>query len=165
MANEINVNHETGKNLYAVVRNAAGQVYYIVGTAFETWGTSSRDADDYDIALTESNSHYKATFPVIAAGVYSVQVFERAEASPADTDTLIGSGEMEWNGTTEINNATLTDIMECDVSLDNSGSPWELDFKKKGTSTILFSKKLYEADDTAITTNTVAIAQHLQDAP
>lgn len=39
MANEIHVNYASGNTLYTVVRNAVGDVWYVSGQVFETWGT------------------------------------------------------------------------------------------------------------------------------
>jgi hypothetical protein len=101
MANEINVNYASGNTLYAVVRNAAGDVWNVAGQVFETWGTDGRTADDYDISLTDRNgSRYVGSFdPNIPAGRYSVQIFLQAGANPANGDTFIGSEEILWSGT------------------------------------------------------------------
>ena len=45
MANEIHVNYTSGNTLYAVVRNAAGDVWHVAGQATEAWGTVGRAAD------------------------------------------------------------------------------------------------------------------------
>jgi len=110
MANEIRATYNTGANLYTLVFNAAGQVYYPVGGAFETYGTGGHVQDDYDIVLSEvgTTGQYRGTFPVVAAGVYSVVMFLRIGASPASTDTIIGStGEMHWDGAAEIDASAL----------------------------------------------------------
>ena len=51
MSNEIHANYASGNTLYAVVRNAAGDVWYVAGQAFEVWGIGGRTVDDYDISL------------------------------------------------------------------------------------------------------------------
>jgi hypothetical protein len=101
MANEIHIDYASGNTLYAVVRNGAGDVWYITGQVFEVWGTGSRTADDYDISLTDKNgSRYVGNFDNnIPAGRYSVQVFLQAGANPADGDNLVGSNEIVWSGT------------------------------------------------------------------
>ena len=101
MANEIHINYASGNTLYAVVRNTAGNVWYVAGQVFETWGTSGRTANDYDIALTDkSGSRYVGNFDTnIPAGRYSVQVFLQAGANPADGDTFITGEEIAWSGT------------------------------------------------------------------
>jgi hypothetical protein len=100
MANEIHVNYASGNTLYAVVRNAAGDVWYVAGQLFEAWGTSGRTANDYNIALTDkSGSQYVGSFDTnIAAGRYSIQVFLQAGANPADGDTFITGEEIVWSG-------------------------------------------------------------------
>lgn len=101
MANEIHADYASGNTLYAVVRNSVGNVWYPTGQAFEPWGTGSRDADDYDISLTDkSGSRYVGNFDSnIPAGRYSIQIFLQAGANPADGDSLIASDEMIWSGT------------------------------------------------------------------
>jgi hypothetical protein len=101
MANEIHINYASGNTLYAVVRNAAGDAWYVSGQVFEVWGIGGRTADDYDIALTDkSGSLYVGNFDTnIQTGRYSVQVFLQAGANPADGDTLVGSDEIVWSGT------------------------------------------------------------------
>jgi len=101
MANEIHVNYASGNTLYTVVRNAAGNVWYVAGQAFEAWGTDGRTADDYDISLTDkSGCRYVGSFDTsIPVGRYSVQVFLQAGANPADGDTFISGEEIVWSGT------------------------------------------------------------------
>ena len=101
MANEIHVNYTSGNTLYAVVRNAAGNVWYLAGQVFESWGTGSRTANDYDISLTDkSGSRYVGSFGTnIPMGRYSIQIFLQAGANPADGDTFIASEEIVWSGT------------------------------------------------------------------
>jgi hypothetical protein len=101
MANEIHINYASSNTLYAVVRNPAGDVWYVAGQVFEIWGTGSRTADDYDISLTDkSGSRYVGSFNTnIPAGRYSVQAFLQAGANPADGDTLIADKEIVWSGT------------------------------------------------------------------
>jgi hypothetical protein len=101
MANEINVNYASSNTLYAVVRNAAGDVWNVAGQVFEVWGTAGRTASDYDISLTDkSGSLYIGSLDTsIPAGRYSIQVFLQAGANPADGDTFIAGKEILWSGT------------------------------------------------------------------
>ena len=104
MANEIGADYASGNTLYAVVRDNAGDVWYLGGQVFEAWGTGNRTADDYDISLTDKNgSKYVGNFDSnIPAGRYSVQIFLQAGANPADGDSLVGSDEIVWSGTGEV---------------------------------------------------------------
>lgn len=124
MANEITARwHDTGVTLYAQVLDATGQIYN--GSTFEVpvdanWGT-------YDIALTEAGTTriYRASFPAVAAGVYSLLIYLQAGGSPAVADTLIGLGDMAWSGTAAVLGASgdavlaaigaLTDLDAADV--------------------------------------------------
>lgn len=117
MSDEIHFNYPSSLNVYAVVRNSAGNVWYVVGQVFEAWGTGARDADDYDIAMVDkSGSHYVGTFDAnIPAGVYHTQIFRRAGANPADADRFIGGAAMNWDGTAEINISTIDTSINDDI--------------------------------------------------
>ena len=101
MASELQLAYgTTGSTLYAVVRNATGSVWNTAGAAFEAY--SGANWTDYDVALTEqgSSGYYAGTFPagITSAGVYPVEVRLRAGGSPAVTDTVVGTGVVEWDG-------------------------------------------------------------------
>ncbi|MCX5636644.1 MAG: hypothetical protein NTX52_02985 [Planctomycetota bacterium] len=105
MANEIYVNYSSSNTLYAVVRNRGGNVWYVLGQAFESWGTNGHDAGDYDITLTDKGgARYVGDFPTVItnAGRYGVQVFLQAGANPADSDQLVASREIVWSGKGEV---------------------------------------------------------------
>lgn len=104
MANEIHADYDSGNTLYAVVRNGAGQVWYIAGQFFEDWGTNGHTANDYSIALTDkAGDRYVGSFDSnIAIGRYSVQVFLQAGANPADSDNLVDSRQIIWTGSREL---------------------------------------------------------------
>jgi len=104
MANEIHLDYAPGNTVYAAIRNSAGQVWYPAGAAFENWGPSGHNADNYDIALTgKGGSRYVGNFPGnIPAGRYTVQMFLQSGANPADSDQLIGSARIIWTGNGEL---------------------------------------------------------------
>lgn len=104
MANEIHINYESGNDLYALVRNTSGQVWRASAQEFENYGTSGRNADDYDISLSDKQgSLYAGDFDSnIPAGRYTIQIFLQAGANPADGDKLVGSGLFVWSGSAEI---------------------------------------------------------------
>jgi hypothetical protein len=97
MAAEIQFSYSvSGRTLYAVVRTTVGTVWN--GTSFEAYNESNWS--NYDIAMTEqgTSGYYVGTFPTVSAGVYNVDVRDRAGGSPAVTDTRVGSGSLEWDG-------------------------------------------------------------------
>lgn len=102
MANELQAQYTSGKTVYAVILSAVGQAWN--GTTFEA--PLAADWATYAVAATEQSTTglYEATMPagVSTAGLYSVLFYQRAGASPATTDTVIGKGLIEWSGTTEI---------------------------------------------------------------
>lgn len=95
MANEIQAQAATGKTLYAVVINSVGQIWN--GSAFATIAGASWAS--YDIALTEAAAGiYLGNMPAVAAGLYTIVVYERAGGAPATTDSQVDSGTLDWNG-------------------------------------------------------------------
>lgn len=97
MAGEIQTAHLSGKNVYALVRNATGSVWN--GSSFVTYATANLSS--YAISLTEqgtASGYYTGIFPTVSAGVYAIVACERAGGSPAEGDSLIASGNLEWDG-------------------------------------------------------------------
>lgn len=99
MANEIQVARQvSGKTLYAAVRNRAADVWDDVGQAFVVITTVSWD--DAKISLSEQGAtgDYYGTFPAaIAAGAYSVEVFEEIDGTRKG-DQLLGTEHIIWVG-------------------------------------------------------------------
>ena len=126
---EIWISYLTGKTLFACRFKQNGSVFVTDGSAAEPWGTGSRDADNYDVAMTEQGTgsgHYTCQFDEsgnISAGIYRVAIYVQAGANPTDTDVAkgaIGQGECYWDGTSEITLYSLnTDIETTDTSIDN----------------------------------------------
>ena len=104
MANEIHVDYESGSTLYAVVRDAAGEVWRPALQDFEVWGAGGHDAADYTLPLVDKDgSRYTGDFDdAIPIGSNSVQVFLQAGANPADTDSLVAARDFVWTGTGEL---------------------------------------------------------------
>lgn len=120
MANEIFANYLTGQTLYSVRFQLDGNVFLTSGASDEVWGTGGRDADNYDVTMTEDGAggHYVGDFDTsgnIASGVYRDTVFLQDGGSPADTDFAISQGEIYWDGTAELNFFTLNTQIEDDV--------------------------------------------------
>lgn len=107
MSGEIAWDTESGLTLYAARWLTDGNVFLSNPATNEVWGTGGRDADDYDIALTEEDAsgHYIADFAAggsIAAGYYYVTIYRQAGANPADSDVAIARGPIDWDGSAEI---------------------------------------------------------------
>lgn len=104
MANEIYADYESGNTLYVVIRNKTGEVWYVNGQVFESWGTDSRDAADYCINLVDkSGSLFIGDFDGnIPSGKYYIQIFLQAGAEPDDSDSLVKSQDFIWSGTGQI---------------------------------------------------------------
>jgi hypothetical protein len=102
MSNEIIFPHDTPAltSLYAVILNNVGQAFNTVTPGFEA--ITDANWDDYAISLTEGGTAsqiYLGDFPAVAAGVYTVLVYDGA--APSVGDTLLGAGKMDWSGTAE----------------------------------------------------------------
>lgn len=123
MANEIHFDSDVSLVFYFLTFQLDGDVFLSNGSADETWGTSSHDADDYDMAMTEStvgeSGHYVGTFPAaIAAGRYKITVCRRAGANPANSDPKIARGEYRSDGSAEILPADEEDITTAHATTD-----------------------------------------------
>lgn len=113
MANEISHNSRTGVTLYAIRFQENGNVFLTNGASDEDWGTGGRDADNYDVTMTEDvpGGHFVGNFDTsgnIVAGVYPVAVYLQVGGTPDDDDNVVAQGVMNWDGTNEINDSTLT---------------------------------------------------------
>ena len=117
MSNEIRAYYKSGLNLYACIRDTSGQVWYISGQVFETWGTGGRDADDYDIPLTDYDGNmYLEDFDTnISAGYYTIIIYYRGGASAADSDPLLSYEEGYWTGSAWRSMATQLQTIASDI--------------------------------------------------
>jgi hypothetical protein len=94
---------ETVVTLYATIRSKTGTQWRTDSSAFEA--VTAANWANYDIALAESSGNYFYTgdFPAITgnlvAGWYWVDIYKRAGATPAITDTLQGTIVGYWDGT------------------------------------------------------------------
>ncbi len=140
--NEVAWDFESGSTLYSCRFQPDGDVFLSSGASDETWGTGGRDADDYDVTMTENGSggHYVGDFDTsgnISAGVYRVTVYLQDGASPADSDLSIARGVMYWDGTAEINTSTV------DTKIDNEviGSGGDSNTDLSGQMDVLSAQK------------------------
>jgi hypothetical protein len=118
MADEIKFAFDKGETLYARVFNSTGQVWNTSGTpAFEDWADGN--VTDYDTSLTDKSSgQYIGNFPVTAAGRFKVNIYEQSGGSPAITDIVVGTGEMLWDGSSEIFGADEDDVSSAHATTD-----------------------------------------------
>lgn len=100
MANEVKIYYTTGSTLYMQVwREADMKVWDAGDSAFEAPGTwNNTRMGQCDIALTEiaGTGWYQGTMPAIKPGMYYVNIFEQAGASPAITDICLTG--LEYGG-------------------------------------------------------------------
>jgi hypothetical protein len=93
--------HETGATVYAIIRNSDGEAADVAtDNNFETYATAN--LGDYDLACTEqgtASKYYAASFPTwISAGVYAIVFYQQTGGSPAETDPVLGTANVQWNG-------------------------------------------------------------------
>lgn len=118
--NSIRISEATGQNLYAFIRDEDAKICYPTGETFETYGTSSRDASDYAITLTEDSvGYYTGTWPsFIERGDYDVVVRLRVGATPADSDYNISPpAEKYWTGTAIATTPESNELEVCNRAL------------------------------------------------
>jgi hypothetical protein len=99
MANEIQIQYQSGKNVYAIIRNAVSQVWNNNTQAFETYSSASYSS--YSVSLTEqgTSGFYAGSFPTaITAGVFSLVGKQQLGGSVQETDPTIANGDLQWNG-------------------------------------------------------------------
>ncbi len=128
MANELTHNYLINVNVYAIRFNLDENPFLTDGSSSEAWST----VGDYDVIMAETSvnasMHYVADFDAsgnIAAGSYSVTIYERAGGAPANADKAIAQGIIYWDGTKEVDPMTMTeqlDILEENTTAgDTSG--------------------------------------------
>jgi hypothetical protein len=99
MANELYATTTIGLTVYAVLLNSVGQIWN--GAAFVT--INGANWTSYDIALTEGAAGiYVGNMPAAEAGAYSYVAYKQAGGASAVTDSVVGTGHIEWDGTAEL---------------------------------------------------------------
>ena len=115
MTQELQADYLSGKNVYFLLRNSAGQVWN--GSAFATYQTVNYSS--YPITATEqgtASGYYVGTFPAVSLGVYNLLAKERAGVSPAETDVTVGTGVIQWTGSAIMDlNALIDSLLKRDV--------------------------------------------------
>lgn len=103
MAGEIQASYQTGRTVYALIRNRVGQIWNTSGGtgAFEAY--TSVVYTSYAITMTEqgaASAFYTGTFPTaIPGGIYGIVAKNQVAGSPAETDIPVANGDLQWNGT------------------------------------------------------------------
>ena len=109
MSKEMVIIQPTGRTVYAVIANAAGQIWNTAGTpAFEA--ITAANWTDYDVALVEQSSTsgiYDGDFPtgINTRGDFTFTCYRRIGASPATTDPVVGVGVVVWTGSALVTDA------------------------------------------------------------
>lgn len=108
MAKEISFPDTTGLTEYVNLTNSVGEWYNTAGAVFEAF--DALNWTDYDIAASEDGASgiYFSAMPSVAAGSYGVIARRRAGGSPAQSDTIIGEGSVEWDGSAVLTPGAVT---------------------------------------------------------
>jgi hypothetical protein len=79
---------------------STGKVWCSGQAAFETWGTGSRDADDYDLTITHrGGSLWTCDFPTgPGAALYRFITYLQSGDSPANGDYPVARDVKRWTG-------------------------------------------------------------------
>jgi len=103
MSSEIKADYIPSGVLDHYVKNEASETWYPTGQVFEAWGTSGRAATDYAVAMVgDVDGHFVGDFDTnTSAGHYYITAKIRAGANAANDDSVLGSEEIWWNGTSE----------------------------------------------------------------
>ncbi len=108
MANEIYHTFNEGNVLYALIwRKSDDKVWNSTDSTFDTY--TDADIDKYDVVLANQadSDYYSVDFPSAitdtATQAYRVQVMlQVAGGINADNDLGIAQGEIQWNGSSEV---------------------------------------------------------------
>ncbi|MFN3650090.1 MAG: hypothetical protein ACK47B_10970 [Armatimonadota bacterium] len=154
MANELRIPHTTAKTVYALLLNATGQAWN--GAAFEA--LTSANWATYAIALTEvaGTGIYLGNMPAVAAGVYSVTLYERQGGAPATSDYVIGLGAVQWDGAAVVLPGSAAALAAVDDLVDDlesrltAGRAAALDNLDATVSSRLAAAAYTAPDDTAV---------------
>lgn len=101
MSSEIQVNYQTGRTVYTLIRDRTGQIWNVLSGAFQAYNSVLYPG--FPLSLTEQGTSgggfYAGNFPsAITAGVYGVTGKVQGGASPIDGDATIGVENYQWNG-------------------------------------------------------------------
>jgi len=117
LSEQLQVQYDTAAvNLYVVIRDSSGQAYRADTQVFEAYSTANLTATKYAIAMTEQGTasrYYTVAFPtaIVTAGSYSITVFQRAGGSPAETDSPLTGGTVDWDGAAIITQANVSKLL------------------------------------------------------
>ena len=121
MANEIWCSWDSASTLYAfVIRKTDDFIWDVGDSAFEAIGTwNDARAGECDIAMSATAGDFHTVdFPsgITAAGVYRVEIRERAGGSPDTDDVPIAQGELHWDGSAEIDITAIDTLIDTLIS-------------------------------------------------
>jgi hypothetical protein len=98
MANEIQWTDASGLTEYVNLTDTAGQWWNAVLEEFE--GFNAANWTDYDVAATEfgTSGVYVAAMPLGPTGIIHWRARRQAGGSPAQSDTIVDQGWIDWSG-------------------------------------------------------------------
>ncbi len=113
MSNELILTTSADATVYTVILNETGQVWQTTTATFVT--VVDANWANYDVPMVEqgtSTGIYYGDFPtgITTAGVYNVFGYTRLTGTPLVTDTLVGEGQVFWDGTAASSTPTGYDL-------------------------------------------------------
>ena len=111
--------------MYACRFEKNGDVFITDGSVSEKWGTAGRDADDYDVQMSEAeiSGHYIAPFDAdgnIEEGTYRIAIFDQKGLNPVNSDIhAIAQGEIFWDGLQEVTIVTINTTISTPVVVEH----------------------------------------------
>jgi hypothetical protein len=98
MANEVQWTDASGLTEYVNLTDVAGQWWNAVLEEFEAFNAANWT--DYDVAATEfgTSGVYAASLPAGPTGIIHWRARRRAGGSPAQSDTIVDQGWIDWSG-------------------------------------------------------------------
>jgi hypothetical protein len=168
VANEIQfIDQATGRHDYVHITDAVGQWLNRNAEAFEPFNPVN--FAEYDVPATEfgSSKLYEADMPAwVPAGVYNVTARNRAAGAPpaaaAQSDAVVAVGTIVWGGAAVVDSSRLLELFEADEVIRTDTVPWRLEYRRKGTATVLLSKNLKQLDGSNLVGEDVAVGQKVQ---
>jgi hypothetical protein len=154
---------QTGLNVYFILKDSGGQVRSS-GTTFSAYSTANRNSGAIT-ATGRADGSYVASMPLVVAGTYYYEMFQRLGGSPAETDTLLaGPGTIQWDGTAVVPVGTLNNgaITDAKISLPAEAAGlatgilgmirrvWESVTNKRDRNVVTGVERLYGADNTTV---------------
>ena len=115
----VTIHADAGLDVYGILWHADGTVRDVVAGAWDA--VLNADWGDYDIAAAvAANGSYQVTFPVVAAGAYTLEIYSRLGETVSPYDSCLQRIPVEWDGSVILPLATVDTV--ADAILADTGT-------------------------------------------